>query len=99
MSSAVGIVGSVASVTPTQATAAPPSTTAQAPLSTSSSAAQVQNPRVVVDPVVGLITEFTSGGSVVSQFPSSAAVAYLRLGLDADGLSKQTASTNSTTFA
>ncbi len=50
----------------------------------------LQNPRVVIDPKAGLITQYmdSSQGQVVLQIPSSVAVAYLRLGLTADGLSK-----------
>jgi hypothetical protein len=47
------------------------------------------SPRIVVDPLAGVITQFLSStGQVESQIPSSAVVAYLRAGLQADGLAK-----------
>jgi hypothetical protein len=49
------------------------------------------SPRIVVDPLAGVITEFlTSSGQVQSQIPSAAVVAYLRAGLTSDGEVKQT---------
>jgi hypothetical protein len=47
------------------------------------------SPRIVVDPLAGVITEFlNSNGQIQSQIPSSAVVAYLRVGLAADGQAK-----------
>ncbi|MDR3424261.1 MAG: hypothetical protein P4M13_04170 [Alphaproteobacteria bacterium] len=50
----------------------------------------LENPRVVLDPMAGFITEYLSGdgGQVVSQSPSAITVAYLRQGLTPDGSSK-----------
>ncbi|HUY69300.1 MAG TPA: hypothetical protein VMV79_08375 [Alphaproteobacteria bacterium] len=47
------------------------------------------SPHIVVDPLAGVITQFLSStGQVQSQIPSSAVVAYLRAGLNSDGLAK-----------
>ncbi len=47
------------------------------------------SPRIVVDPRAGVITEFlSSNGEIQAQIPSTTVVAYLRAGLNADGLSK-----------
>jgi hypothetical protein len=47
------------------------------------------SPRIVVDPLAGVITEFlNTTGQVQSQIPSAAVVAYLRVGLDASGQAK-----------
>ena len=52
------------------------------------------SPRLVVDPLAGVITEFlSSNGQVQSQIPSAAVVAYLRAGLTADGQNKPTPET------
>jgi hypothetical protein len=50
------------------------------------------SPRIVVDPLAGVITQFLSQtGQVESQIPSTTVVAYLRAGLEADGQSKNIA--------
>jgi hypothetical protein len=51
----------------------------------------LQNPRIVFDPSAGLITEYLSanGSQIISQTPGAITVAYLRLGLTAEGQSKQ----------
>ena len=47
------------------------------------------SPRMFVDPRAGVITQFlSSDGTIELQIPSTVAVAYLRAGLSADGLSK-----------
>jgi hypothetical protein len=52
------------------------------------------SPRLVVDPMAGVITQFLSAtGTVESQIPSAAVVAYLRAGLTADGQTKPTPET------
>jgi hypothetical protein len=49
------------------------------------------SPRIVVDPLAGVITQFLSAtGQLESQIPSAAVVAYLRAGLTPDGLAKPT---------
>ena len=49
------------------------------------------SPRIVVDPLAGVITQFLSSSGVLqSQIPSAAVVAYLRAGLTPDGFAKQT---------
>jgi hypothetical protein len=102
MLSAVGTIGPVASGPIASVPATPPATVSVSLATPGVHAAAgppVRNPRVVVDPVAGLITEFTAGGSVVNQFPSTTVVAYLRLGLDADGFSKSQTPGRATTFA
>jgi hypothetical protein len=98
MLSAVGTIGPIASVTATPPAAVSVPSSA-APGLHAAAVPPVRNPMVVVDPVAGLITEFTAGGSVVNQFPSTTVVAYLRLGLDADGFSKSQPLGRATTFA
>jgi hypothetical protein len=52
------------------------------------------SPRIVVDPLAGVITQFLSAtGTVESQIPSAAVVAYLRAGLTASGETKSTPET------
>lgn len=47
------------------------------------------SPRLTTDPVAGVIIQFLDGGGdVSSQYPSKAAVAYLKAGLSADGTTK-----------
>ena len=47
------------------------------------------SPRIVVDPLAGVITQFLStDGQVQSQIPSAAVVAYLRAGLTSNGQTK-----------
>jgi len=47
------------------------------------------SPRLRFDAVSGVVvTEFLNGSSVTSQTPSAAALAYLRVGLSADGTSR-----------
>lgn len=45
------------------------------------------SPVLVLDPVAGVLIskDLSSNGDVMSQFPSTAAVAYLRMGLAASG--------------
>ncbi len=50
------------------------------------------SPRLVSDPSAGVIIQYlNSDGTVQSQIPSTAVVAYLRAGLTAQGLSRQPA--------
>jgi hypothetical protein len=99
MTDAVGIIASTqgnvgASVAPVApapaATTAASATSAPTPV-----AGLLQNPKVVLDPTAGFITEYLSanGSEVIAQTPSAITVAYLRLGLTADGLSKQSTQT------
>ena len=55
-------------------------------------AAPAISPRFRPDPLSGtLVTEFTNDkGQVTAQYPSTAALNYLRVGLDADGTRKAT---------
>jgi hypothetical protein len=102
MTSSVGIVGSTAGGVVPPVVAAPaaagsvPSFTL--PTSTAAALPLAQNPHVVLDPSAGFITQYLSanGSQVVSQTPSAITVAYLRLGLTADGLSKTTPSVAAT---
>jgi hypothetical protein len=60
----------------------------QAASSSANSTAPI-SPRIVVDPLAGVITQFlTSTGGIEAQIPSQAVVAYLRAGLEADGTSR-----------
>jgi len=94
MTNGVGTISSVAGVSqaPVIASAAV-SQQASSNYATAAISASplVHNPRVIQDPAAGFITEYLSanGSQVVSQTPSAITVAYLRLGLTADGLSKQ----------
>jgi len=52
------------------------------------------SPRIIVDPLAGVITQFlTDAGQVQSQIPSAAVVAYLRAGLTSTGEVKSTPET------
>ena len=47
------------------------------------------SPRITVDPVAGVITQYLdSTGKVTSQYPSTVVIAYLKAGLTAQGYSK-----------
>ncbi len=75
---------------------------APAPESTASvtaSSAAIRNPQVIQDPVAGFITQYVdmNSGQIVSQAPSTIAVAYLRQGLSANGMPKQGAEPMSVT--
>lgn len=64
----------------------PASQTAQA---AASGASVAISPRIIMDPVVGMITQYLDSKGVIQvQLPSVAAVAYLKAGLTADGSSK-----------
>ena len=101
MTASVGIISSTQGVTPTApvASALASASASNSPtdpgfnLATASAATAgaLQNPKVILDPSAGFITEYLSanGSEVVSQSPSAITVAYLRLGLTADGLTKQ----------
>jgi len=75
---------------------APPSGSAP---SSVASASAVRNPQIIQDPVAGFITQYVdmNSGQIVSQAPSTIAVAYLRQGLSADGMPKQGAEPKSVT--
>ncbi|MDE1900781.1 MAG: hypothetical protein KGI37_03935 [Alphaproteobacteria bacterium] len=75
------------------------SLSAAAPSNTTTTSAPFQNPRIVNDPSVGVITEYLSvdGNLIVSQTPSAAAVAYLRQGLTAQGFTKTASETGGVT--
>ena len=51
----------------------------------------IHSPHVIQDPSAGFITEYLSanGSQIISQTPSAVTVAYLRVGLTADGLHKK----------
>jgi len=98
MTDAVGIIASTqGTLGASTAPAAPVPAASIAPTSAAASATPapaaglLQNPKVLLDPSAGFITEYLSanGSQVISQTPSAITVAYLRLGLTADGLSKQ----------
>jgi hypothetical protein len=80
-------------------TAAPSAASASAPASTVASVASVRNPQIIQDPVAGYITQYVNmnSGQIISQAPSTIAVAYLRQGLSADGMPKQTGGSTSLT--
>ncbi|MDX2027965.1 MAG: hypothetical protein SFW62_04965 [Alphaproteobacteria bacterium] len=47
------------------------------------------SPRIYVDPLAGVITQYLNGsGEIQAQIPSTAVVAYLRAGLTPEGRSK-----------
>jgi hypothetical protein len=100
MSSVVGIASSAQGATIAPVAAAPAPSLKAAPsigASTSSGSTSLQNPRVTLDPEAGFITQYLSadGSQVISQTPGAITVAYLRLGLTADGLSKAAAAPTS----
>jgi len=71
--------------------AAPQTETTTSAASTLAAATKPLSPRMVSDPVTGvMITEyFNSQGNLQAQLPSAAAVAYLRMGLTAKGGPKE----------
>jgi len=100
MTSSVGIVGSSAQSAPPQAAAsvaAPASNTSDSSLTSKplvGSSNTPISPRIVVDPLAGVITQFLSAtGQLESQIPSAAVVAYLRAGLTTQGYAKPTPET------
>ena len=98
MTSGIGIVGpSTGVVTPQVAVAHTVASnsgnfastlSSTATSSSTTSSVDTHSSRVVQDPAVGLITQYLSanGSQIVSQTPSAITVAYLRVGLNADGL-------------
>ena len=91
ISASVGVFvpqGSVASVS---SGSSPNFASTVASVSSSSAAALISHSRVIQDPSAGFITQYLSanGSQVVSQTPSVITVAYLRLGLTADGVAKE----------
>lgn len=79
-------------IAPVSSGASPSFASTVSSVSLASAASLVSHsPRVVQDPSAGFITQYLSanGSQVVSQTPSVITVAYLRLGLTAEGLSKQ----------
>jgi hypothetical protein len=94
MASGVGSIGGVQGSTfssPVAVTAQNSSAAQNAPSYIKTAAGSLQNPRIVLDPQAGFVTEYLSanGSDVIEQSPSAVTVAYLRLGLTANGLSKQ----------
>lgn len=71
-------------------TSAPSSAQASANLKQGITSGQPLNPRLVYDKLAGIvITQFLSqSGTIQLQTPSNAVLAYLRVGLGADGQSK-----------
>jgi hypothetical protein len=69
----------------------PPALSSGVTTSAPAAAVPIQNPRIIQDPMAGVITEYMNiaSGQVISQAPSVIAVAYLRQGMSADGMSKQ----------
>lgn len=67
--------------------------------STVASVSAVRNPQIIQDPVAGFITQYVNmnSGQIISQAPSTIAVAYLRQGLSADGMPKQSHAPKSVT--
>jgi len=88
MAGVIDTVGSVTGAHLNVGASSPTATTQTA--APASVAANVRNPQIVQDPAVGFITQYlnTTTGQVVAQAPSALAVAYMRQGLSADGLSK-----------
>ena len=84
MTSAVGIVGSSSGAV---SNPSPPLVPLSSGDTAVSSATPIQNPRIIQDPTAGFITQYMSvnGNTLVTQVPSVVTVAYLRLGLSADG--------------
>ncbi|MFA5041715.1 MAG: hypothetical protein WC464_08800 [Bdellovibrionales bacterium] len=74
-------------------------TAQETPVSAAASAASVRNPQIIQDPMAGYITQYVNvaSGQVLSQAPSARAVAYLRQGLTASGMPKQTNESVTTT--
>jgi len=111
MTNGVGIVGSGQGAT--AFAVVPPSTTLSSTSSSSlnstnasngaasSAASNVHSPRLIDDPSAGFITEYLSanGSQVIYQTPSAVTVAYLKLGLTADGLTKSQAAQAGTVTA
>ena len=100
MTNGVGIIGQTQGANASSAagarTASDPAVSQKFSVDTTATSvaapALVQNPRILLDPSAGLITEYLgANGNVVSQTPSAVTVAYLRLGLTPDGLSKANA--------
>ena len=89
MTSGIGIVGSTASVASVPVSSTGTAETFTVPQQAAAPAA-TQSPRILLDPSAGYITQYLSanGSQVVSQTPSAITVAYMRLGLTADGLNK-----------
>jgi hypothetical protein len=101
MTDAVNINASTATAPTKAVSASAPASAAQATTGNSNSSAAANtkslvptadpgvSPRLVSDPVAGLIIQYlNSSGGIESQIPSSAVVAYLRAGLTADGFGK-----------
>src|SRR5579871_1521720 len=97
LSNATGAVTAnlaASAVAPLPASLPPPPPVSSAAIVSSASGAtgQIAASRAVIDPSAGVVLQYLNNdGTLQSQSPSSAAVAYLRAGLTADGLSKQTA--------
>lgn len=93
MTDVTGIIGSGVGVTPTQPVSAPAAPSSNALQNPASEPAA--SPRFVNNPLAGtVVTQYLSNaGHVVSQFPSTAAVAYLQEGLTAQGFSKTSKTT------
>ena len=94
MTSGIGIVGLTAGVATPPVVSAPASSGTGAaftvPQPTETPAVAAQGSRTLIDPSAGFITQYLSanGSQVVTQTPTAITVAYLRLGLTPDGLSK-----------
>jgi hypothetical protein len=100
MTNGVGIIGSTpgVSLAPTAAAAVTTAGSSTFAVGNQATAVSLQNPRVVLDPSAGFVTQYLSanGSQVISQTPSAITVAYLRLGLTSDGLPKQSAQVGTT---
>ena len=89
MTSGIGIVGSTTSAVSVPVSSAGTTETFTVPQQAAVTPT-AQSPRILLDPSAGYITQYLSanGSQVVSQTPSAITVAYMRLGLTADGLNK-----------
>lgn len=107
MTSAIGGIGGGQSVNTTPSSRAPSTTTTQTTQPASAdtkpivqSQVQAVSPRVIVDPVVGLIDQYLDGnGKVTNQFPSAVVVAYLKSGLTQDGFAQPVGKPDGNAFA
>lgn len=81
------VTASVAATT--NASVAPAPAPAAASATATAEAVIVHSPRIIGDPTAGFITQYLStNGEIMSQIPSAVTVAYLRIGLTADGMPK-----------
>jgi hypothetical protein len=97
MTNSVGIVGTAPGAqlkSPSESAVSTPGTSDQASFASSLTSRDPNapiSPRIIVDPLAGVITQFLgTNGELQSQIPSAAVVAYLRAGLTPEGFAKPT---------